>query len=136
MKVAEDVFINNTDKYVKAIMARAEAQAIESKAIDLYKEYLDERYDLEQKLIENNQKIANSNAAGADASLYTYGYNNNNTLQEVSDNIARQIFELDEKIKKRLEDMFKDVAGLQKTYEGIFGSIKVEPTEDDPKYKE
>ena len=45
---ADDVFINNTPKYVAAIMARAKAQATENKAIELYKDYLDERYKLEE----------------------------------------------------------------------------------------
>lgn len=49
VKEAEDVFVKNTPKYVAAIMARAKAQATESKAIELYQQYLDDRYDLEAK---------------------------------------------------------------------------------------
>lgn len=136
VKKAEDVLINNTDSYVKAIMKRAEAQAIESKAIDLYKEYLDERYELEQKLIANNKKIENSNAAGA--LPYTYSYNNTNTLQQASDKIAQQIWELDQKMNERLEKMFKDVANLQKSYSGFFASATTTVTnnKDDDKWKE
>lgn len=44
---AEDTFVNNTQKYVAAIMARAKAQATEQKAIELYQKYLDDRNKLE-----------------------------------------------------------------------------------------
>lgn len=44
---AEDVFVGNTSKYVAAIMARAKAQAIEQKAIEVYQKYLEDRNKLE-----------------------------------------------------------------------------------------
>ena len=40
LKTAEDVFINNTDNYINAIVARAKAQATENAAIKLYQDYL------------------------------------------------------------------------------------------------
>ena len=49
LKKAEDVFVNNTDKYVKAIMARAKAQATENAAIKIYEDYLNQRYQLENE---------------------------------------------------------------------------------------
>jgi hypothetical protein len=39
---ADDAFINNTDAYINALKQRAKAQAIQSKAVELYQEYLDE----------------------------------------------------------------------------------------------
>lgn len=58
LKKAEDVFVNNTEKYVNAIMARAKAQATENQAIKIYQEYLDERYALEQEYETNKNKRA------------------------------------------------------------------------------
>lgn len=49
LKKAEDVFVNNTDRYVKAIMARAKAQATENAAIKIYEDYLNQRYQLENE---------------------------------------------------------------------------------------
>lgn len=49
LKKAEDVFVNNTDKYINAIMARAKAQATENAAIKIYEQYLNDAYDREQK---------------------------------------------------------------------------------------
>ena len=56
VKKAEDVFVNNTDKYVNAIMARARAQAAENTAVKIYEDYLNQRYELEQKA--NNPKFS------------------------------------------------------------------------------
>lgn len=50
VKMADEVFINNTDKYIQALMARAKAQAIHNKAVELYEEYLKSKGDLEEKV--------------------------------------------------------------------------------------
>ena len=62
LKKAEDVFVNNTDKYVNAIMARAKAQATENAAVKIYEDYLNERYDLEQKFAKNKNRAAGTNS--------------------------------------------------------------------------
>ena len=62
LKTAEDVFINNTDNYINAIVARAKAQATENAAIKLYQDYLNERYDLEQKFTKRKNKDAGTNS--------------------------------------------------------------------------
>lgn len=43
-------------------MARAKAQAVENAAVKIYQEYLDERYDLEQKFEKNKNKAAGTNS--------------------------------------------------------------------------
>lgn len=58
VKTAEDVLVNNTDKYVDAIMKRAKAQAVENAAVKIYQDYLDERYDLESKFEKDKNKSA------------------------------------------------------------------------------
>lgn len=46
---ADDAFINNTPAYVDALKQRAKAQAIQSKATEIYQEYLDEITKLEEE---------------------------------------------------------------------------------------
>lgn len=131
VKKAEDVFINNTSNYVNAIMARAKAQAVEQKAIEIYQEYLDKRYDMEQKLA----------AAGKDL---MQGYKPNyglpmgagmNTAVEESigfvdpiirkrfENIREELGKLDDETEERLRKMFEDVAILEKEYLGFFATV-------------
>lgn len=62
VKKAEDAFINNTPKYVAAIKARAEAQAIEDKAIEEYKKYLDKRAELEANYEASKTRRAGTNS--------------------------------------------------------------------------
>ena len=118
VKKAEDVFVNNTDKYVDAMMKRAKAQAVENQAVKIYEEYLNERYDLEQKLADTNRMIENQKAAGP--LPYTYSYNPN-SLQKSADAFIKQIDNLDKKTEERLRKMFEDIADLNYEYGGILG---------------
>lgn len=43
-------------------MARAKAQAVENAAVKIYEDYLNERYDLEQKFEKNKNKAAGTNS--------------------------------------------------------------------------
>lgn len=43
-------------------MARAKAQATENAAVKIYEDYLNERYDLEQKYEKNKNKAAGTNS--------------------------------------------------------------------------
>lgn len=131
LKKAEDVFVNNTDNYVNAIMARAKAQAVENAAVKIYQEYLDERYDLEQKFEKNKNKAAGTNSKeeyitllkgmGMTAEQAEEAWNTatNKRQQKILD----QINAADKKVQERLKKMFEDVAELEKEYAGFFGSV-------------
>jgi hypothetical protein len=118
VKKAEDVFVNNTDKYVDAMMKRAKAQAVENQAVKIYEEYLNERYDIEQKLADTNRMIENQKAVGP--LPYTYSYNPN-SLQKSADAFLKQIDNLDKKTEERLRKMFEDIADLNYEYGGVLG---------------
>ena len=131
LKKAEDVFVNNTDKYVNAIMARAKAQATENAAIKIYEDYLNERYDLEQKYEKNKNKAAGTNtkqeyidllkASGMTAEQAEQAWNTaTNRRQE---KILRDIDAADKKVQDRLKQMFETVAELEKEYAGMFTSV-------------
>ena len=124
VKTAEDVLVNNTDKYVTALMKRAEAQAAEQVAIKIYQDYLNERYDLEQKLIENNERL--SNIKPNYAAPMGSGMNTSRDLEvllQTSEDIGNQIAELEEKTNKRLESLLSLSVRYDKEAAGIFGSL-------------
>ena len=131
LKKAEDVFVNNTDKYVDAIMKRAKAQAIENAAVKIYQDYLDERYDLEQKFEKNKNKAAGTNSKeeyitllkgmgmSAEEAEQAWNTATNKRQQKILD----QIDAADKKVQDRLKKMFEDVAELEKEYADFFGSV-------------
>lgn len=131
LKKAEDVFVNNTDKYVNAIMARAKAQAVENAAVKIYEDYLNERYDLEQKFEKNKNKAAGTNSKeeyitllkgmGMTAAQAEEAWNTatNKRQQKILD----QINAADKKVQERLKQMFETVAELEQEYAGMFTSV-------------
>lgn len=131
LKKAEDVFVNNTDKYINAIMARAKAQATENAAIKIYEDYLNERYDLEQKFEKNKNKAAGTNskesyiallkASGMSAEEAEQAWNTATNKRQQK--ILNQIDAADKKVQDRLKKMFETVAELEKEYAGMFTSV-------------
>ena len=131
LKTAEDVFVNNTDKYVNAIIARAKAQATENAAVKIYEDYLNERYDLEQKFAKNKNRAAGTNSkeeyitllkgTGMTAEQAEQAWNTatNRRQQKILD----QINAADKKVQDRLKQMFETVAELEKEYAGMFTSV-------------
>lgn len=128
LKKAEDVFVNNTDKYVDAMIKRAKAQAVENQAVKIYEEYLNKRYELEDK--------ANNITAGGNATYYagrlvglpkgTDAYNKaledyKNAIEKQRQKILNEIKKLDEDTEERLRKMFEDIADLNYEYGGVLG---------------
>lgn len=138
VKKAEDVFINNTSNYVNAIMARAKAQAVEQKAIEIYQEYLDKRYDMEQKLAEAGKDIMQGveidytkpMGAGMNTAF------DEEVIRKRFENIKSQMQELDDETEERLRKMFEDVAMLEKEYLGFFATVTTTTSGGDKDLKE
>ena len=122
LKKAEDVFVNNTDKYINAIMARAKAQATENAAIKIYEQYLNDAYDREQKgeKLTFWQKLASGQFIGQPDmhSKVTQSYLEKNRAKAKKD-----LDQMEKDMNERLKKMFEDVAKLEQEYSGIFGSI-------------
>lgn len=99
---AEDVFVKNTDKYVEALMARAKAQAIENKAIELYEQYLTKKATLEKR-VENRRRDSFWNFFG----------------EARAENAEKNIAKEKAKIDETLTTLFKDVADLNTEWNGL-----------------
>lgn len=99
---AEDVFVKNTGKYVEAIKQRAKAQAMEAALVKIYTEYMDERYDLEQKLDKAES----------------------NNRERRTERMKRKIAELDKEYDERSSKLIGLIAELEGEYAGIFASLE------------
>lgn len=115
---ADDVFINNTSKYIDALMQRARAQAAENVAIKEYEKYLNDRYKIEEKLAETGKKLMNG--AEPNYSLpMGQGMNTayeNKLNREVFDNLLKQLDEMDIKMNEKLRKIFR---GIPETYDDL-----------------
>ena len=122
VKKAEDVFVNNTDKYVEAIMKRAKAQAIENQAIKIYEQYLNDYYDREQKgeKLTFWQKLASGQLIGNPDmhSKATTEY-----IEKNRQKAQKDLEQMERDMEARLKKMFEEVAELEKEYSGIFATV-------------
>lgn len=99
---AEDVFVKNTSKYVEAIKNRAKAQAIEAELVKLYTDYMNDRYDLEQKL----EKAEANNRERRQARL------------------KQRIQELDEDYDKRSSKWLDMITELETEYSKVYAVLE------------
>lgn len=99
---AEDVFVKNTSKYVEAIKNRAKAQAIEAELVKLYTDYMNDRYDLEQKL----EKAQAKNRERRQARL------------------KQRIQELDEDYDKRSSKWLDMITELETEYSKVYAVLE------------
>lgn len=120
LKTAEDAFINNSDRYVDALIKRAKAQATEQAAIKLYEEYLNKRTELEETIV------------STEVSGWEYFWKQiwdpvndfDQAKAEIVENrrktTQKELEKLDKDTEKRLRDLFEDIADINKEYGGFF----------------
>lgn len=136
---ADKIFIENTDSYVTALMNRAKAQAIQSKAIEKYGEYLEKRAVAEQELVVAEQNKANGtpdktfweNVGEAIIASSVYEGASVTDVQNLNkqwtDEIAQRavdaannkIAELDKGIEEYMQQAFSDIANYNSLADGV-----------------
>lgn len=139
---ADNIFINNTDSYISAVMARAKADALRNKAMEDYAEYLEQRAGLEVELVDAETKQAqgapdktfweNIGEAIIGASVYegvsvadAQDFNDAWTeqiAQDAVDAVKGKIKALDEKIEADITKLFTEAAAQDAIADGILGS--------------
>lgn len=139
---ADNIFINNTDSYISAVMARAKADALRNKAMEDYAEYLEQRASLEVELVDAETKQAqgapdktfweNIGEAIIGASVYegvsvadAQDFNDAWTeqiAQDAVDAVKGKIKALDEKIEADITKLFTEAAAQDAIADGILGS--------------
>lgn len=126
----DDAFINNTSKYVDAIMSRAKAQAIENKAIELYQEYLNKKAELEDKLssgaaseLKWYQELTTGLLTAEVVTAENLQVQREARAQFAEENrkeVEKELEDLTKTMDEKLRKMFEDVADLQNQYGGFF----------------
>lgn len=121
---ADDAFINNTDAYVNALKQRAKAQAIQSKAVELYQEYLDEIFEIEQDAegltFWQQMSLGMMRAEGAK------GIENwdNELIDENAKKAQKKIAEKTAELEATLDKLFDEVFDLEEKSEPYFTEIE------------
>lgn len=144
---ADNVFINNTDAYVNAIMARAKADALRDKARADYSAYLEEQAALELELAD---AIAKKNAGVPDksfwqnlgesivsASVYE-GANisdvqdfNDAWTQEIADQNIKAVQDKIDDAKTKMDEKMKDMFEKAVNLDNMANELLTDPSSTD-----
>ena len=121
---ADDAFVNNTPAYVNALKQRAKAQAIQSKAVELYQEYLDEIFEIEQDAegltFWQQMSLGMMRAEGAK------GIENwdNELIDENAKKAQKKIAEKTAELEATLDKLFDEVFDLEEKSDPYFTEIE------------
>ena len=141
----DNAFVDRTNAYINAIMARAKAQAIENKAIELYEEFLNKRSELEDKiasgeaekltvwqqflqgfLISAQERLVVPDTSIADKLASEQSAKNVEKVQN-------EITDITEETNEKLKGLFEEIAELEGQYVGFFNVKKVKKNGDEIK---
>lgn len=119
---ADNAFINNTDAYVNALKQRAKAQAIQSKAVELYQEYLDKVYQKENsrkgKQRKEDQKLA-QDLVGAGIMTQAEADMVGETTK-----LGKELNRMEKEVEDTLDRLFEEVIKLEKESEPYFAEVE------------
>lgn len=131
-------FINNTDAYVNAIMARAKAQALENKAVEIYEEFLNKRSELEESITSGEaadltfwQTIQQSILRAPQDGFISQGnieFANDLESSQRAANVKEvedEIVSITEEANNKLKEMFDEIVQLEGQYVGFFNVDEV-----------
>lgn len=119
---ADEAFINNTDAYVQALKDRAKAQAIQSKAVELYQEYLDNVFKKE-----NSRK---GKQAAEDKKLAQDLVGAGIMTQEEADavgtttKLGKELKKMEDEIEATLDRLFEEVFELEEKSDQYFAEVE------------
>lgn len=119
---ADEAFINNTDAYVQALKDRAKAQAIQSKAVELYQEYLDKVFKKE-----NSRK---GKQAAEDKKLAQDLVGAGIMTQEEADavgtttKLGKELKKMEDEIEATLDRLFEEVFELEEKSDQYFAEVE------------
>ena len=121
---ADDAFVNNTPAYVNALKQRAKAQAIQSKAVELYQEYFDEIFEIEQDAegltFWQQMSLGMMRAEGAKG---TEGWDNA-LIDENAKKAQKKIAEKTAELEATLDKLFDEVFDLEEKSAPYFTEIE------------
>lgn len=127
VQTAEDAFINNTDKYVQAIIARAKIDAYKEQITKKTQETLEKNLELERKIASGEYKT--SAIAQSQAGVVGQGYISKDDLETQRKVVEQARKKLEDEIKKNnkeLNDFITNQVGniskLNKEYSALWAT--------------
>lgn len=127
VQTAEDAFINNTDKYVQAIIARAKIDAYKEQITKKTQETLEKNLELERKIASGEYKT--SAIAQSQAGVVGQGYISKDDLETQRKVVEQARKQLEDEIKennKELNDFITNQVGniskLNKEYSALWAT--------------
>ena len=127
VQTAEDAFINNTDKYVQAIIARAKIDAYKEQITKKTQETLEKNLELERKIESGEYKT--SAIAQSQAGVVGQGYISKDDLETQRKVVEQARKKLEDEIKennKELNDFITNQVGniskLNKEYSALWAT--------------
>lgn len=127
VQTAEDAFINNTDKYVQAIIARAKIDAYKEQITKKTQETLEKNLELERKIESGEYKT--SAIAQSQAGVVGQGYISKDDLETQRKVVEQARKQLEDEIKKNnkeLNDFITNQVGniskLNKEYSSLWAT--------------
>ena len=119
---ADEAFINNTDAYIQALKDRAKAQAIQSKAVELYQEYLDEVAKKENT--RKGRQAAEDKQLAED--LAGVGVMSPEEAEAVgtTTKLGKKFQEMEKEIEETLDRLFEEMYELEEKSDPYFAEIE------------
>ena len=121
VQTAEDAFINNTDKYVQAIIARAKIDAYREQITKKTQETLEKNFELERKITAGEYEESKANLLAARSRL-TLEEAREQVKKEAAEEYKKEIKENNKELNDFITNQVGNISKLNKEYSSLWAT--------------
>lgn len=121
VQTAEDAFINNTDKYVQAIIARAKIDAYKEQITKKTQETLEKNLELERKITAGEYEESKANLLAARSRL-TLEEAREQVKKEAAEEYKKEIKENNKELNDFITNQVGNISKLNKEYSSLWAT--------------
>ena len=121
VQTAEDAFINNTDKYVQAIIARAKIDAYKEQITKKTQETLEKNLELERKITAGEYEESKANLLAARSRL-TLEEAREQVKKEAAEEYKKEIKENNKELNDFITNQVGNISKLNKEYSALWAT--------------
>lgn len=121
VQTAEDAFINNTDKYVQAIIARAKIDAYKEQITKKTQETLEKNLELERKIESGEYEESKANLLAARSRL-TLEEAREQVKKEATEEYKKEIKENNKELNDFITNQVGNISKLNKEYSALWAT--------------
>lgn len=121
VQTAEDAFINNTDKYVQAIIARAKIDAYKEQITKKTQETLEKNLELERKIESGEYEESKANLLAARSRL-TLEKAREQVKKEAAEEYKKEIKENNKELNDFITNQVGNISKLNKEYSALWAT--------------